>query len=67
MRRHATDGVSLTFGLLFLAITLWWLISRSVHVGLAAVAWGAAGGLLVLGVLGLLAAVRGRDRGADDG
>jgi len=58
MKRHRTDGVSLTFGLIFLLIAGWWLIAQSVDVPLPRVGWIVAGGLILLGVLGLVGALR---------
>lgn len=58
MKRHRTDGVSLTFGLIFILIAGWWLIAQSVDVPLPRVGWVVAGGLILLGVLGLVGALR---------
>ena len=58
MRPHRMDGVSLTFGLVFLAVALWWAVSRVVTVHLPAVGWIVAGGLICFGVIGLLGALR---------
>ncbi|MFV2106960.1 MULTISPECIES: hypothetical protein [unclassified Micromonospora] len=58
MKRHRTDGVSLTFGLIFLLIAGWWLIAQSVNVPLPRVGWIVAGGLILIGVLGLVGALR---------
>ncbi|MFV2087166.1 hypothetical protein, partial [Micromonospora sp. LOL_021] len=58
MKRHRTDGVSLTFGLIFILIAGWWLIAQSVDVPLPRVGWIVAGGLILLGVLGLVGALR---------
>jgi hypothetical protein len=58
MKPHRTDGVSLSFGLLFLLIAIWWAISRVVTLHLPAVGWIVAGGLIVFGVAGLLGAIR---------
>lgn len=59
MKTHRTDVVSLVFGLIFLAIVGWWLLSRTVTVGLPALGWIAAAALIFLGVVGLLGALRG--------
>jgi hypothetical protein len=71
MKRHRTDTVSLIFGLIFLIIVGWWLLGRTVNVGLPALAWMVAVGLLTLGVLGLVGVLRGASRGGsnppDDG
>ena len=37
MKPHRTDGVSLSFGLIFLLVALWWAVSRVVDVHLPAV------------------------------
>jgi hypothetical protein len=58
MRPHRTDGVSLSFGLIFLMIAVWWAVSRVVTLHLPAVGWVVAGGLIVFGVIGLLGAIR---------
>ncbi|WP_250001225.1 hypothetical protein [Actinoplanes sp. M2I2] len=58
MRPHRTDGVSLSFGVLFLLVVAWWAVTRVVTVHLPAVGWLVAGGLIVFGVLGLLGALR---------
>ena len=66
MKPHRTDGVSLTFGLIFLGIVIVWLFSQAVSVGLNA-GWIVAVGLILFGVLGLLGALRsdGPDRQKD--
>ncbi len=58
MKRHGTDGISLAFGSIFLAVVAWWLLARSIHVHLPHTGWFVAGGLIVLGLLGLVAAAR---------
>ncbi|MEV4346063.1 hypothetical protein AB0J83_16470 [Actinoplanes sp. NPDC049596] len=58
MRPHRTDGVSLSFGILFLLVVAWWAASAVVTVHLPAVGWLVAGGLIVFGVIGLLGALR---------
>ena len=58
MRPHRTDGVSLSFGILFLLFVAWWAVSRVVTLHLPAVGWLVAGGLIVFGVIGLLGALR---------
>lgn len=63
MKPHRTDGVSLSFGLIFLLVALWWALSRVVNIHLPAVGWLVAGGLIMFGVIGLLGAIRsGRTR-----
>ncbi|MGX6602756.1 hypothetical protein ACWKSP_11540 [Micromonosporaceae bacterium Da 78-11] len=62
MRPHRTDGVSLSFGLIFLAVALWWAVSEVMTVHLPALGWIIAGGLIMFGVIGLLGAIRGGRR-----
>jgi hypothetical protein len=58
MKPHRTDGVSLSFGLIFLLIALWWALSRMMTIQLPALGWLVAGGLIMFGVIGLLGAIR---------
>lgn len=58
MKKHRTDGLSLTFGLIFLVITVWWLAAQTVNLSLPNAGWFVAGTLIVLGVLGLVGALR---------
>lgn len=58
MKPHRTDGVSLSFGVIFLLVALWWAVSRVVHIHLPAVGWLIAGALILFGVIGLLGAIR---------
>jgi hypothetical protein len=67
MKRHRTDAVSLVFGLAFLFIALWWLIGRSVSVGLPMLGWILAAALISLGALGLVGALRANRPGKRDG
>lgn len=60
MKKHRTDGVSLTFGVLFLAIVAWWLLAQIFHLALMAVGWSAAGALILLGIFGLVGALRSK-------
>ncbi|GAA4597525.1 hypothetical protein BJY16_002385 [Actinoplanes octamycinicus] len=57
MKPHRLDGVSLTFGLLFLLIAIWWAVSQVVTLHLPALGWTVAGGLILFGVVGLLGAI----------
>ncbi|MET7417771.1 hypothetical protein [Dactylosporangium sp. NPDC005555] len=57
MKPHRTDGLSLTFGLIFLGIVVVWLFNQAVNVNLNA-GWIVAVGLIVFGLLGLLGALR---------
>ena len=58
MKPHRTDGVSLSFGLLFLAVALWWAVAQVVTLRLPAVGWLVAGVLILFGAVGLLGAIR---------
>jgi len=64
MKRHQTDGVSLTFGLFFLGLCLWWLIARyvDVDVDIPHLGWILAVGLIALGVIGVAASLRSGQR-----
>ncbi|WIM97212.1 phage holin family protein [Actinoplanes oblitus] len=57
MKPHRLDGVSLTFGLFFLLIAIWWAVSQVVTLHLPALGWTVAGGLILFGVVGLLGAI----------
>jgi hypothetical protein len=65
MRPHRTDGVSLSFGLIFLLVALWWALSQVMTIHLPAVGWLVAGGLIAFGVIGLLGALRSNRRTTD--
>jgi hypothetical protein len=58
MKAHRTDGVSLSFGLIFLAVAVWWAVAQVTTVRLPALGWLAAGALILFGVVGLLGAIR---------
>jgi hypothetical protein len=58
MKAHRTDGVSLSFGLIFLAVAVWWAVAQVTTVRLPALGWLAAGALIMFGVVGLLSAIR---------
>ncbi|MEU5940628.1 hypothetical protein ABZ807_15895 [Micromonospora sp. NPDC047548] len=58
MRVHRTDLVSLAFGLLFLGLSVWWLLAQILGLALPPVGWFLAGALLVTGLLGLIGALR---------
>lgn len=58
MNRHQTDTVSLVFGSIFLATVAWWLLARTVDVDLPRAGWFLAGGLVLLGILGLVLSAR---------
>jgi hypothetical protein len=58
MRPHRTDGVSLSFGVIFLMVAIGWAVSRVVNLYLPALGWLVAGALILFGVIGLLGAIR---------
>ncbi|TDC70608.1 hypothetical protein E1193_29720 [Micromonospora sp. KC606] len=58
MRAHRTDLVSLLFGLLFVGLSLWWLLAQILGLALPPVGWFLAGALLLIGLLGLVGALR---------
>lgn len=62
MKTHRTDGLSLAFGLVFLAAVGWWIFGRTVDIALPELGWFVAGALIVFGVIGLLGALRGDSR-----
>ena len=66
MKPHRTDGVSLSFGVIFLLVALWWAVSRVVNIHLPAIGWLIAGALILFGVIGLLGAIRSGRRTAPE-
>lgn len=58
MKPHRMDGVSLSFGLIFVAITLWWGLYQVATIHLPNAGWLIAGALIFFGVVGLLGAIR---------
>lgn len=58
MKGHRTDLVSFIFGLIFVGLSLWWLLAQILGLALPAVGWFLAGALVLIGVLGLVGAVR---------
>ncbi|GAA5178353.1 hypothetical protein GCM10023322_05320 [Rugosimonospora acidiphila] len=66
MKRHRTDVLSLLFGVIFILVALWWLLGRSIDIGVGTLAWAVAVALIVLGGVSLLGALRGRDTAARD-
>ncbi|MGA8113283.1 MAG: hypothetical protein WCA46_06450 [Actinocatenispora sp.] len=66
LRTHPTDVVSLVFGLIFLGLAGWWLLDLVAGVTLP-LGWLLAVTLIVVGGIGLFAAVRpGRRRHGDE-
>lgn len=66
MKAHRTDLVSFAFGLLFLALAVWWLLAQILGLTLPPVGWFLAGALILIGLLGLIGALRS-GRHADRG
>ena len=60
MKTHATDVVSLVLGIVFLAIAGIWLLLRSVDITLPSFGWFLAAGLIVVGLAGVVGALRPR-------
>jgi hypothetical protein len=58
MNLHRTDAVSLAFGAIFIFLAGWWVVGRSIDIGLPTFGWVVAVGLIVVGTLGLLGALR---------
>ncbi len=58
MKAHRTDLVSFAFGLLFLALSAWWLLAQLLGLALPPVGWFLAGALILIGVFGLVGALR---------
>jgi hypothetical protein len=58
MRAHRTDGVSLTFAVVFGAFVAWWGLAQAIDLELPTIGWFAAGGLILVGLLGLMGALR---------
>jgi hypothetical protein len=59
MKKHTTDMVSLVFGIAFVGIAAWWLISLYLDVRVPHLGWFAAGGLILFGLFGVVASLRG--------
>lgn len=58
MKAHRTDLVSFAFGLLFLVLTAWWLSAKILGLAVPPVGWFLAGALILIGVFGLVGALR---------
>lgn len=57
LRPHGTDGISLTFGLIFVGAAVLWLIARLASLNAAVVGWMTVSGLFVMGAVGLVHAL----------
>jgi hypothetical protein len=65
--RRPVDGVSLAFGLFFLAAAALWLTARLLTLPAGLLGWTVAGGLIAVGVAGIAGALVGNQRRhADD-
>jgi hypothetical protein len=64
MKKHTTDMVSLVFGIAFVGIAAWWLISLYLDVRVPHLGWFAAGGLILFGLFGVVASLRGGESAA---
>jgi hypothetical protein len=51
--------VSLVFGIAFVGIAAWWLISLYLDIRVPHLGWFAAGGLILFGLFGVFASLRG--------
>ena len=58
MNRHDTDALSLGFGLVFLIFAAWAQLVALIDVDLPTLGWFVAGGLILCGLLGVLASLR---------
>ncbi|SIN20256.1 hypothetical protein SAMN04489832_3921 [Micromonospora cremea] len=58
MKAHRTDLVSFAFGLVFLGLSAWWLLAQLLGLALPPVGWFLAGALILIGVFGLVGALR---------
>ncbi|WTD65365.1 hypothetical protein OG811_06490 [Micromonospora sp. NBC_01638] len=58
MKAHRTDLVSFAFGLVFLALSAWWLLAQLLGLALPPVGWFLASALILIGVFGLVGALR---------
>jgi hypothetical protein len=67
MKSHRADLVSLFFGLVFLTVAGWWAITYffDVRLNVPNFGWFAAGALILVGVLGIVASLR-RERTDED-
>jgi hypothetical protein len=58
MKRHAIDVVALSLGCAFLAIVAVWALAKAVTIDLPSGGWFVAAVLVVIGVVGVAAALR---------
>ena len=68
MKPHRIDPVSLIFGLLFLGLAGWWLLSQVLNFSPASAGWAAAISLVLLGTIGIVTSLVGnRTRSPEPG
>ncbi|WP_422740906.1 hypothetical protein ACN263_25840 [Micromonospora sp. WMMD729] len=58
MKAHRTDLLSFAFGLVFLGLSAWWLLAQLLGLALPPVGWFLAGALILIGIFGLVGALR---------
>ncbi|MET7705511.1 hypothetical protein [Micromonospora sp. NPDC005413] len=63
MKAHRTDLVSFAFGLVFLALSAWWLLAQLLGLALPPVGWFLASALILIGIFGLVGALRSGQSG----
>jgi hypothetical protein len=61
MKRHDIDVISLVFGVTLLVVAASWLFAKMVEVSWLSIGWIFAGGLVLMGLLGVYSALRGAD------
>jgi hypothetical protein len=61
MNKHEIDAVSVATGVAAVGLAAWWLLDQFIDIRRPDAGWFVAGALLLLGVLGLIAAI-GSDR-----
>lgn len=66
MKAHRTDLVSFAFGLVFLALSAWWLLAQLLGLALPPVGWFLASALILIGIFGLVGALRSGQSGRPD-
>jgi hypothetical protein len=60
VKPHSTDHLSLAFGVLFLAVSGWWLVAQvtDLTVSIQVMGWLVAGLLVAVGAVGIITAIR---------
>jgi len=62
MKRHPLDVLSLAFGLIFLVVSAMWIMGRTTTIYLPDAGWIIAGALILAGLFGIVATIRGVSR-----